>query len=174
MMTSSNGNIFRVTGHLCGEFTCVRWIPHTKASDAELWYFFDLRLNKRLSKQSWGWWFEMLSCPLWRQCNVDMTYRARHLGRHWCRLITWTNYNYFPIWPSGKHVNNMSINTKIVAIPFYKIRWKYIQKYGYFVNIQDFVHDNRISCARLARDSLRGQFLKITDMTARLGPFITW
>ena len=32
-----NGNIFRVTGHLCGEFTGPRWIPHTKASDAELW-----------------------------------------------------------------------------------------------------------------------------------------
>ena len=32
--------------------------------------FFDLRLNKRLSKQSWGWWFETLPCPLWRQCNV--------------------------------------------------------------------------------------------------------
>ena len=31
MMTSSNGNIFRVTGHLCGEFT--------KASDAEIWCF---------------------------------------------------------------------------------------------------------------------------------------
>ena len=39
MMTSSNGNIFRVTGHLCGEFTGHRWIPRTKASDAELWYF---------------------------------------------------------------------------------------------------------------------------------------
>ena len=38
MMTSSNGNIFRVTGHLCGEFTGPRWIPHTGASDAELWY----------------------------------------------------------------------------------------------------------------------------------------
>ena len=37
MMTSSNGNNFRVTGHLCGEFTGPRWIPHTKASDAELW-----------------------------------------------------------------------------------------------------------------------------------------
>ena len=37
MMTSSNGNIFRVTGPLCGEFTSHRWIPHTKASDAELW-----------------------------------------------------------------------------------------------------------------------------------------
>ena len=38
-MTSSNGNILRVTGHLCGEFTGPRWIPHTKASDAELWCF---------------------------------------------------------------------------------------------------------------------------------------
>ena len=36
MMTSSNGNIFRITGHLCGEFTGHRWIPRTKASDAEL------------------------------------------------------------------------------------------------------------------------------------------
>ena len=39
MMTSSNGNFFRVTGHLCGEFTGPRWIPRTKASDAELWCF---------------------------------------------------------------------------------------------------------------------------------------
>ena len=30
---------------------------------------FDLRLNKRLSKQSWGWWFETLSRPLWRHRN---------------------------------------------------------------------------------------------------------
>ena len=29
MMTSLNGNIFRVTGHLCGEFTGQRWIPRT-------------------------------------------------------------------------------------------------------------------------------------------------
>ena len=39
MMTSSNGNIFCVTGHLCGEFTGPQWIPRTKASDAELWCF---------------------------------------------------------------------------------------------------------------------------------------
>ena len=46
----------------------------TKASDAELWcFFFDLRLNKRLSKQWWGWWFEMPSRPLWRHCS---TYRS--------------------------------------------------------------------------------------------------
>ena len=39
IMTSSNGNIFRVTGPLCGEFTGPRWIPRPKASDAELWCF---------------------------------------------------------------------------------------------------------------------------------------
>ena len=39
MMTSSNGNIFRVTGLLCVEFTGDRWIPHTKDRDAELWCF---------------------------------------------------------------------------------------------------------------------------------------
>ena len=31
--------VFRVTGPLCGEFTGPRWIPRTKASDAELWCF---------------------------------------------------------------------------------------------------------------------------------------
>ena len=31
--------------------------------------FFGLRLNKRFSKQSWGWWFETLPCPLWRHGN---------------------------------------------------------------------------------------------------------
>ena len=52
IMTSSDGNISRITGHLCGEFAGHRWIPHTKTSFD---IFFDLRLNKRLSKQWWGW-----------------------------------------------------------------------------------------------------------------------
>ena len=39
MMTSSNGNIFRVTGPLCGEFTGHQWIPLTKGSDTKLWCF---------------------------------------------------------------------------------------------------------------------------------------
>ena len=44
-MTASNGNIFRATGPLWGESTGPRWIPLTKAIDAELKCFFDLRLN---------------------------------------------------------------------------------------------------------------------------------
>ena len=39
MMTLSNGNIFRVTGPLCGEFSGHLSIPLTKASDAEFWCF---------------------------------------------------------------------------------------------------------------------------------------
>ena len=39
MLTSSNGNMFPVTGPLCGEFTGHRGIPCTKASEAELWCF---------------------------------------------------------------------------------------------------------------------------------------
>ena len=37
MMMSSNGNFFRVTEHLWGEIHSPRWIPHTKASDTDLW-----------------------------------------------------------------------------------------------------------------------------------------
>ena len=69
MMTSWNGNIFRVTGHCAGnspvpcEFPAQR--PVTQSFDA----FLDLRLNKRLSKQSRGWWFETPSHSLWRHRN---------------------------------------------------------------------------------------------------------
>ena len=66
MMTLSNGNIFRVTGPLCGEFTGDRWIPHTRPVTRSFDVFFDLRLNKRLSKQSRGWWFETPSRSLLR------------------------------------------------------------------------------------------------------------
>ena len=44
-----------------GEFAAQRPVTRT----------FDLCLNKRLSKQLWGWWFETLSSPLWRHSNVD-------------------------------------------------------------------------------------------------------
>ena len=69
---------FRVTGPLCGEFTGPRWtgnspvpgeFPAQRPVTRSFGVFFDLHLNKRLRKQSWGWWFEMLSRPLWRHCS---------------------------------------------------------------------------------------------------------
>ena len=51
------------TSPVPGKFPAQR--PVTRSFDV----FFDLRLNKRLSKQSCGWWFETPPCPLWRHCN---------------------------------------------------------------------------------------------------------
>ena len=87
MMTSSNGNIFRVTGPLCGEFTGPGEFPAQRPVTRSFDVFFDLRLNKRLSKQPWGWWFETPAWSLWRHRNVRyctswciMVYLLRYKG----------------------------------------------------------------------------------------------
>ena len=74
MMTSSTGK-FSALLALCagnspvtGKFPSQR--PVTRSFD-----LFDLRLNKRLSKQSSGWWFEMPSRSLWRHCYA---YKCHH------------------------------------------------------------------------------------------------
>ena len=66
---------------LVKDATCLIWLTANseeqvpmrkcgkKASNAELWFFFELPLTGRLSKQWWGWWFETPSCPLWRHRN---------------------------------------------------------------------------------------------------------
>ena len=58
-----------------GEFPAQR--PVTRSVDV----FFDLCLNKRLRKQSWGWWFETLSRPLWRHGNATRTYASVTAGQ---------------------------------------------------------------------------------------------
>ena len=47
-----------------GEFPPQRTV--TRSFDV----FFELRSNRRLGKQSWGWWFETPPCSLWRHCNA--------------------------------------------------------------------------------------------------------
>ena len=74
MMTSSNWKNFRVLvggwdSPVTGEFPSQR--PVTRGVDA----FFDLRLNKRLSKPSGRWWFETPSRSLWRHCDEIMRHR---------------------------------------------------------------------------------------------------
>ena len=79
-MTSSNGNLFRVTSPLWGGF------PHKGQWRGALTYFFYLRRNKRLSKQSSRRWSGTPYGSLWRQCN--------ELGHRWIitshRNITYT------------------------------------------------------------------------------------
>ena len=88
-MTSSNGNIFRVTGHLGGEFTGPGEFPAQRPVTRDFDVFFDLRPNKLLSKQSWGWWFETPSHPLWRHRNDNNVYAPKHMqdGIHFANDI---------------------------------------------------------------------------------------
>ena len=93
-MTSSNGSIFRVTRHLCREFTGHRWFPAQRPVAGSFDDFFDLRLNKRLSKHSWCCWFETPSCPLWRHCN-EFVITALGNGMAACDALwhTWATMN---------------------------------------------------------------------------------
>ena len=118
MMTSSNGNIFRVTGPLCGEFTGPGEFPTQRPVTRSFDEFFDLRLNKRLSKQPWGWWFETPSWSLWRQCNEK---RRLHQIRSTCPLflvVSWsiwdrlccrTKHQYIPFTYTISHIVIMCI-----------------------------------------------------------------
>ena len=65
-----------------GEFPAQR--PVTRSFDV----FFDLRLNGRLSKQSWGWWFGTPSRPLWRHSNVWVMPR---MWEHMYQSVLWTS-----------------------------------------------------------------------------------
>ena len=55
--------------------------------------FFYLRLNKRLSKQSWGRWFETPLRPLWRHCNVS----KNNLSGLFCASIKNTSESFAPV-----------------------------------------------------------------------------
>ena len=67
-----------------GEFPTQRRV--TRSYDV----FLDLHPNERLSKQWWGWWFEMPSCPLWRHCNVMHIFRVLL-----CMVVVW-KIEYIP------------------------------------------------------------------------------
>ena len=74
-----------------GEFSAQR--PVTPSFDG----FFGQRPNKRLSKKSWGWWFETHSPPLWRHSNVPSSRCAVYLS--WMTAYNIVHYRDF-IWAS--------------------------------------------------------------------------
>ena len=91
-----------------GEFPAQR--PVTQSFDV----CFDLRLNKPLSKHSWGWWFETPSRSLWRHCNGDpkcyllvrdpLTLKTPEVGTQRLPLLTWGGACRHPhrIWGTGE------------------------------------------------------------------------
>ena len=76
MMTLSNGNIFPVTGPLWRKFDGHRWIPLTKANDAELW-----------------WCFFICPCTNGWANHRDTAYLRRHHAHYYVTVMT--NYDPF-------------------------------------------------------------------------------
>ena len=70
--------------------------------------FFDLCPQKRLSKQSWGWWFETPSGPLWRHSNAKRYRSVTIASTKWLsHKCTATNFD--PPWLTShaKHINGL-------------------------------------------------------------------
>ena len=97
--------------------------------------FFDLRLNKRLSKQSWGWWFETLSHPLWRHRNEyteiivleyvqtvihNRPYKTVRVLQN--RFVTETSTFS---WPNRKYAKLLYVYNSILFAPAYTERLSY-------------------------------------------------
>ena len=74
--------------------------PHKGQWRGALIFFFDLRLNKRLSKQSSGWWFETPSRSLRRHCN-GLCQLKKMLHIYWYTISIISRYlaNTLIKWP---------------------------------------------------------------------------
>ena len=87
--------------------------------------FFDLWLNIRFRKQSWGWWFEAPSGSLWRQRNEQKSIVscARHslmkTDENWDRLCASVGlYVAHRIWHSSTdccYIDGLSYSNKRVC-----------------------------------------------------------
>ena len=126
MMTSSNGNITRVTGLLRGKFIGRRWLPLAKTSDTELWCFLwstpeqtveqtiadDLRRHRAhydvnvmidLNSKSQSWAY----CPYWKVREIKIKLFSNLLKLKLCTMQPFSSLNL----------------VEIVSIPGIVLRW---------------------------------------------------
>ena len=133
MMTSSNENIIRVAGPSLGESTG-HWSPKGQWRGG-LKFFFDLRLDKGLSKKWRRRWFETPSRPLWRHRNVEFeSWSMFYLYTTSCHIWACSiNVTQITFWTNEYQVVNAymrhrGLNELISAVYLYpstdKTKWK--------------------------------------------------
>ena len=109
MIPSLNGNILRVAGPLCGEFTVHRWILHTKASDAELW------------------WFSLICAWINRWVNNRETGDLRRHRAHYDVIAMIYQFHSFfhnlwpTVWSAGASYDKTIL---VLVLVWYKWKWK--------------------------------------------------
>ena len=98
--------------------------------------FFDLRANKRLSKQSWGWWFETPSRSLWRHWCWSTLTTHRYLHQQW-DTVDQTNrkHQWHLLWIKSQPLP-FSIKTMQLTMPSSKCRpyWSDFKELKPFAN----------------------------------------
>ena len=93
-----------------GEFPAQR--PVTRSFDV----LFDPALNKQLSKQLWGSWFETLSCSLWRHCNEYSGFSKR-------RVTQWSLFTRDPVEVLAWIINFIQLFTgHVITFPYWGSR----------------------------------------------------
>ena len=110
--------IFFVLLALCaGNSLVTGEFPSQRPVTRSFYVYFDLRLNKRLSKQSWCRWFEVPLHSLWHHCNDYHHFIQTSMSNLWSGplLLTWIsnhmsckfwdeitylfpNFNNFTVW----------------------------------------------------------------------------
>ena len=140
LVTSSNGNISPLLA-LCagnssvtGEFPLQR--PVTRSFDV----FLDLCLNKRLSKQSRGWWYETPLGTLWRHCNVLPKQRMFTDARHRSHNASQKMWSYFALCCHFTHtLQDQLIGTGAIIQP---VSMSNDKGYGIWPRVYIFCKDN--------------------------------
>ena len=132
-----------------------RWIPSQRPETRNFDVFFDIRLNKRLSKQSWGWWFDTPSGPLLRHCNVDII--DGH-SKDISRIASWNISLHEWRQPILSHLNTMTYGHNIWSFEGHKLgnatTRQSLKMIIYIIKdtAYDLQRNRRSSCGRIATE----------------------
>ena len=100
MMTSSNGNISTLLALCEGNPSVTSEFPAQRTVVRIFDVFFDLRLNKRLCKQSWRRWLKTPWRSLWRHSNVILQHTSKYIRNSFTKLHG--TPDKFPLLPKGE------------------------------------------------------------------------
>ena len=129
MMTSSNEKISALLA-LCARNSSVTGeLPWQRPVTRSFDIIFDLRVNKRLSKQLRGWWFETPLRPSWRNCNgmVPRPWCIQIMRPVLCICLKMMRKSIIRVTRSGIH----SASTKSLFSRFIRVAWavEIVRKY---------------------------------------------
>ena len=120
MMTSSNGNIFRVTGPLCGEFTSHRWIPLLCETISTRSLIADgigvlILIGREMNRQLYAFFVLIHWGRVTHICVSKLTVVGSDNGLPPGRrqAIVWTNAEILLIGPSGTCFRNLNRNSYV-------------------------------------------------------------